>query len=300
MTALDASSGTTPLLLRLAGAARPGLSPRTVAAFARKELRDSLRNRWFMLYTGAFTVLALSLSFVSMGGTGMEGFAGFGRTAASMINLVILIIPLMALTAGASSLVAERERGVLAYVLTHPVSRAELLAGKFLGLAAAMFASIALGFGVSALAIALGGGGTRAEAFVWMVLVAFVLALAMLSVGLLISACARRQGVAMGVALAAWLAFVFLGDLGLMGGALVLGLRAQDMFHLSLVNPLQTFKIASLGAIHASLDVLGPAGAYATQRYGGSLGWLLAAALAVWTAVPLGLAMLVFSRRDAT
>jgi ABC-type transport system involved in multi-copper enzyme maturation permease subunit len=32
-----------------------------VFTIARKEIRDSLRNRWFLLYTAAFAVLALSL-----------------------------------------------------------------------------------------------------------------------------------------------------------------------------------------------------------------------------------------------
>ena len=82
-----------------------------VATLLQKELRDSLRNRWFVLYTVAFTVLALGLSFLALSGAGVVGFAGFGRTAASLINLVLLIVPLMALTVGAQSLAAERERG---------------------------------------------------------------------------------------------------------------------------------------------------------------------------------------------
>ena len=37
------------------------MSPRTTLIIARKELRDSLRNRWFLFYTIAFSVLALDL-----------------------------------------------------------------------------------------------------------------------------------------------------------------------------------------------------------------------------------------------
>ena len=73
----------------------------TIWTLAQKELRDALRNRWFLLYTVAFAVLALAFSYLALAGAGMVGFAGFGRTAASLINLVLLIMPLMALTIGA-------------------------------------------------------------------------------------------------------------------------------------------------------------------------------------------------------
>lgn len=279
---------------------RVALSPGAIAVFARKEVRDALRNRWFIIYGAAFTVLALSLSYVSLGGSGASGFAGFGRTAASLVNLVILIVPLMALTVGAASLAGERERGVLPYLAAQPVTRAEILLGKYLGSALAIIGAIALGFGVSAGVIAIRGGAGQVGSFLALVVGAAALAMAMLSVGALVSACVRRQSVATGIALALWLAFVFLGDLGLMGGALVLGLHAQDLFHLSLINPLQVFKLSALGSVHASLDALGPAGVYAAQEYGRSMGWLLAGALAAWIVAPLALALFIFARRDVS
>ena len=101
---------------------------------AQKELGDALRNRWFLLYTIAFTGLSLALSYMSLAGAGIAGFAGFGRTAASLINLVLLIIPLMALTVGAQSLAHEQEQGTLAYLLAQPVTRVEVFTGKYLGL----------------------------------------------------------------------------------------------------------------------------------------------------------------------
>jgi Cu-processing system permease protein len=125
----------------------------------------------------------------------------------------------------------------------------------------------------------------------------FVLALTMLSVGVLISTMARRAGAALGAAIVLWLLLVFLGDLGLMGSTLVFKLQVADLFRLSLLNPLQVFKMAALGSIHASLDVLGPAGLYATQTYGDGLPWIFAGALAAWTVLPLAAAFAVFTLR---
>jgi Cu-processing system permease protein len=279
---------------------RSWLDAGVIIVIAAKEIRDSLRNRWFILYTTAFTVLAMALSSMSLAGTGSSGLAGFGRTTASLVNLVTLIVPLMALTAGAASLASERERGTLSYLLAQPVNRSEVLVGKYLGLAVALLASLSLGFGVSAAVIAWRSGSANAIDFVRLVALAYALSLAMLSIGFLISAMARRAGVANASALFVWLALVFVGDLGLMGGTIAFKIQVQQLFHLSLINPLQVFKFASLGAIHASLDVLGPAGLYATQTYGNSLTLLFAGALAAWIILPLVAAMTVFRMRGAS
>ena len=53
--------------------------PRNVAIVAMKELRDAVRNRWFLLYAGIFTVLAVALSFLSSLGTAAYGQGGYGR-----------------------------------------------------------------------------------------------------------------------------------------------------------------------------------------------------------------------------
>lgn len=276
----------------------PRLSPGTVLLLARKEIRDALRNRWFLLYALAFTLLALALSLLATAGTGFEGASGFGRTAASLINLVLLIVPLMALTAGAVSIAGERERGTLAYLLAQPISRLELLLGKFVGLATSLGAAIALGFGVSALVMAMRGESADIGACLRLVGLSTVLGLAMLAVGLVVSTLARRSAAGLGVAVSLWLAFVFAGDLGLMGSAIVFQLRPGELFHLSLLNPLQVFRMSSLESVNATLDLLGPAGVFAMQEYPRALPWLFGSALVAWIAAPLALASVVLARRS--
>jgi Cu-processing system permease protein len=270
----------------------------TIWTLAQKELRDALRNRWFILYTVAFAVLALAFSYLALAGSGVVGFAGFGRTAASLINLVLLMVPLMALTVGAQSLAGEWEQGTLAYLLAQPVSRLEVFLGKYLGLALGLLAALTLGFGISGVVIALSGNGAADPmTYVRLVALAFALSLTMLSVGMLISALTRRASVAVGIGLFLWLAFVFLGDLGMMGTAVVLRVPVDNLFWLSLSNPLQTFKMAAILDIRATLDVLGPAGIYAIQRYGDTLLAIFLGVLALWTAVPALIAYLRFAAR---
>jgi Cu-processing system permease protein len=275
------------------------MEPRIITTLLRKEISDSLNNRWFVLYGAAFTGLALLLSWLSLsgGGTGYSGFAGFGRTAASLINLVLLIVPLMALTVGASSMAGEQERGTLSFLLAQPVNRAEVLLGKYLGLAAALLGALTLGFGLSAIIIAGRGAQTDAGAFSLLVGFAFILALGMLSLGFLISVLTRKAAVASGVALVLWLIFVFGGDLGLMGTTLAFKLPIDTLFNLALINPLQVFKMSALIGINATLDVLGPAGTYAMQTYRDSLTWLFLGSMLAWVVLPLFGAYIIFDNR---
>ncbi len=275
------------------------METRIITTLFKKEINDSLNNRWFVLYAGAFTGLALLLSWLSLSGsgTGHSGFAGFGRTAASLVNLVLLIVPLMALTIGAGSLASEQESGTLAYLLSQPVNRIEVLLGKYLGLAFSLLGTLALGFGLSGMIIAGQGGQADARAFGLLAVFAFILALGMLSLGFLISVLTRKTAVATGVALFAWLILVFIGDLGLMGTTLAFKLPINTLFTLALLNPLQVFKMSALMSINATLDVLGPAGIYAMQTYQDSLTWLFLGSLLLWIILPLLIAYFVFARR---
>lgn len=285
---------------RTVRAREPLIDASNIITIARKEVHDALRNKWFVLYSIAFAALSLALASLALAGTGQYGFGGFGRTAASLINLVMLIVPLMALSAGAGSLAGERERGTLNYLLAQPVTRFEVLVGKYVGLAIALLASLCLGFGACAAVIASRAGSADAASFITLVICAYALALAMLSVGMLISSVTRRSSVALAAALFTWLGVVFLGDLGLMGSTLAFNLSVPQMLGLSLVNPLQVFKMASLTSLHASLDVLGPAGLYASQHWGDRLPLIFGGALAGWIVLPLIAAQLLFARRGGS
>lgn len=273
------------------------MSLHTIWTLAQKELRDALRNRWFLLYTIAFLGLALGLSALSRAGAGMTGLAGFGRTAASLVNLVLLMVPLMALTVGAQSLAGEEERRTLSYLLAQPINRAELFVGKYLGLALSLLATLTIGFGLAAAILGLQDAGDPLG-YLALVGLAFLLALVMLSTGFLISAWSRRAGVAVGIGLFLWLLFVFLGDLGMMGTAIVLRMPVDGLLWFSLSNPLQIFKLAAISNLQANLEMLGPAGIYATQTYGDTLGMVLAGLLGVWVLAPALLAYTRFATRS--
>jgi Cu-processing system permease protein len=269
-----------------------------VWAIAEKELRDALRNRWFIVFTIAFAGLALVLSALIQPGGSQLKVASYSRTAASLINLVLLFVPLIGLTLGAANLSGDRETGALTYLLAQPVNRGEVLLGKYLGMAGALLATLTLGFGVAGLALSFQGSINDAGGYLMTVILAYLLALAMLSLGFLMSTLAQKTASALGGALFLWLFLVFLGDLGIMGTAVATQMPIDVLFLTAALNPLQMFKIASILTIQANLEVLGPAGMYATDQFGSMLQPLMIGGLIIWIVIPLMTALTFFSRQE--
>jgi Cu-processing system permease protein len=271
-----------------------------VFLFLGKELEDTRRSRWFILLVVVFAGLALALSLLGMSSLGSVGGAGFGRTTASLLNLVVLVVPLMGLLMSALSVAGEREHGTLLTILAQPVLLEEVLLGKFLGLAAALVGTICFGFGLAALVIARQGGFPQVGGYLVLLGYTALFGLGCLSVGFLISALARSTASAVGIALFFWLVSVFLSDLGLIGTAIVLQLSPRSLLWLSLANPAQVFKLAVLQGIQRNLESLGPGGVYAADLLGDWLPLLLAALLVLWAVVPFAVALLVLRKRGVS
>ena len=263
---------------------------------ALRELREALRNKWLAFYAVGFAALAFALSQASLASAGYSGLGGFGRTAASLINALLLFVPLLGLSVGAGALAGDRERGTLMYLLAQPVNRAEVFFGKALGSGLAVTAAMAVGFGLAALALASAGDG---DAFTYLALTGYtvLLALASLGLGFVISALTRKGSTAMGASLLLWLGLVFFGDLGLVGATLTLRPTPSLLLSMLLINPLQAFKLGAIYSLRATLDTLGAVGQYAAYRFGDALPFLLLGLLVGWIVLSFGAAYALFSRR---
>lgn len=268
-----------------------------IEVIAAKELRDAARSRWLAGFVAAFLVLGGALMLVGSMSSAFGGSAGFGRTTAALVNLVLLVVPLMGVTAGSLAFSLERERGTLEGLLALPVRTDELFWAKFAGLAAALSAAVGLAFGLLGVGLAARGGLGHAAAYAGCLAATLLLALISLALGLLLSVLARRVATALGWALLLWLALVFAGDLGLLGTSLAVRLRPGALLAAAWLNPLSLYRLLAIDAAAAGLEMLGPAGRCAQDILGG---WLRPAALAgllAWLGAALAAALGLF-RRD--
>lgn len=274
------------------------MSLELVAAVAQRELREIGKNRWFWAYSAGFALVSVALTLLGIPGSQIAGAGGFGRTAASLVALAQILIPLMALTMGAQTLAGARERGSMRFVLSHPIDRREVIAGIFIGHAAAMWAAVAAGFGTAAVAGGLLGAGGDPGALLFLAGLTALLATAMLAVGLAVGAAAPRASAAVGTSVLVWLILVFLGDLGVMGTAVATRMPVEVLLASVLINPVEAYRIAAVPTFGSSLDVLGPAGSFAVDTLGGATTAVALGVMVAWVVAAGVLAALFFERKD--
>jgi Cu-processing system permease protein len=219
-----------------------------VRVIAGKEFRDRIRNRWVLAVALIFSLFALAIAYFGSAQQGEVGFRGIDITIASLVSLVIYLVPLIALILGYDAIVGEKERGSLELLLAMPITRFEILLGKFAGLSAALAGATVLGFGSGVLLLA-GQLGTRdLYHYLGFVGSAILMGMAFLSLSLLVSVLALDRVRASGVAIGLWFFFVLIFDLLLMG-LLVLsqGALGSSVFAtLLMLNPADVFRLLNI------------------------------------------------------
>ncbi len=273
-------------------------SLRRVGIVAREEYRRALETRWLFGFTTAFALLVLGLSYFGLAQSREVGFQGFARVTLSLMNLVLLIVPLAALLLGVTSIAGGGE--TLPLLLAQPVTRGEVLAGKFLGLAAALGVAQALGFGGGGLVVAFNAGAEQLPGYLALTALSFVLGALCLAAALAIAALWPDRLKAMSLALLLWLTMVVAYDLAVVGATTMLsGLPLERvLFPALLANPVDLARVLVTLAV-GSGALFGPTSAVLVKLFGTTGGVALGlAVLAIETAVPLAIAARVFRKRD--
>lgn len=103
---------------------------RRILSTAALEFRIALRNRWVAIATALMVVFALVLAAAGAAPTGDIGADRLSVVVASLTSLAVYLVPLLALLMSFDAVAGEVERGTLPLLLTYPVARAEVLAGK--------------------------------------------------------------------------------------------------------------------------------------------------------------------------
>lgn len=259
---------------------------------ARHELLLAARSRWLHWFAVVFAGLALlvaSSGYVLSGGHGLQDFA---RTAVSLVQLVLLIVPLAALVFGTLTLAPERGAAELLYA--QPVPRSAILAGRVLGLFLALAAAQLLGFGVAGLAVQWSAGPYGASQFLVVVALALVLTAVFLSVAAaLASGAPGRRARTLAVALVVWFLAVVLFDLAALGIASLLksGAASRLLITAALLNPVDAGRTGAYLAIEGTAAFGGASLALLRYTGGGVFAAaLIAGSLLLWTVVPAWIA----------
>lgn len=274
---------------------------RMLRLFAREELVLALRSRWtqiFALVFGALAVFVAGAGYALSGGHGVQDFA---RTAVSLVQLVLLVVPLMALLIGVLSLVPDR--GAAEIVFSQPVGRGTILVGKLLGLFQALAAAQAIGFGAAGLLVHNQSGPEGLPGFLLLVAASLVTTAVFLGIAAFLSAGAvgRKRTRALALALVIWFVAVALVDLLALGLATVLpsGRASRVIMVASLANPVGAVRTGALLGIEGTA-AFGAASLALLRFTGGPVGaaLVLGASLLFWLLAPVVLAVRRLGRAD--
>lgn len=263
---------------------------------ARREFVEALRSRWLLGFSGVFTLLALGVSLIGTLGASVGGYSGFGRTTATLVNLILFMVPLMGLSAGGLSLAGEKERGTMGFLLSLPVRPAHVFWAKYVGQGTALATSLALAFGLAGVGLVWKSGLRDGGLYLGCFGLTLLLALISLGLGMLLSSLTQRTAQAVGAVLLVWLGLVFVGDLGLLGTSLAIRLSPEILLACAALNPLTLFRLMAIQGLGAPLEMLGPAGHCAQDVLGRGLWPVGLGFLSLWAAAGTSLAFWFFHR----
>lgn len=253
------------------------------ARLGQREFSAAVRNYWFVVNGGLFLVGGLLLLLFGQQDVSVLGYRGVARSLTGLLQLALFVVPLMALFPAAAAVAGERETGTLGFLLAQPVTRSQVYAGKWCGVAGAVGSSILVGFtAIGAIALS---RGVPVGLFVGLVGLTLLLAGAFVSLGLWLSAASATQGRATSLGLTLWIATLALGSLGLMGAFVGWGVPPLALEVWAILNPVEAFRMALVTLVDPGLSMLGPVGQDLSERIGGPLLVVLSVgSLVVWCA----------------
>jgi Cu-processing system permease protein len=266
---------------------------------ARLELTAAARLNWTRVLMAALALLSSAAAYSAGAANELTGPDGFARTTTALVPVVLILVPLAALILGISGQAAES--GSEPFLFSQPVGRTTVVVGRWIGESIALGGAIVVGLGVGASVVVLGNGADGLMGFVAFVSGAVVLAMTFLSIAAAIAAATDKRAAALGIGTFVWCFFVLLYDgaalsvagwiTGSLGGRILLG----SVFG----NPADLIRVVTL-SVAGTPNVLGAAGEAWIRFLGGTTAATVAAiaALAAWTAAPLGVGAYLMKGRD--
>lgn len=267
---------------------------------ALKEMKDGLRNRWIAAAIILLGALALALSLLGSAPTGSVRVSELDITVISLASLSVYLIPLIALMLSFDTLVGEFERGTMMLLLTYPITRWQVIMGKYLGHVLILFIAIFIGYGGALIILTvIGEGNTDGwQAYGMMMISSLMLGAVFIALGYLVSVLVKERATAAGTAIGLWLVFVVLYDLVLFGALLldegqVIG---QQLFSfLMMISPTDSYRILNLSLFDGVSQAAGIAG---IASEAGMSGLLLVSVMMLWIVIPLTATLMIFQKRE--
>jgi Cu-processing system permease protein len=260
------------------------------------ELGAALRGRTAPFFAAGFGLASVAVALVGLSAGGVLAVQGFARTSVSLLELVVWVVPMLALITGS---VAGAECHELEFTASLPIRRADIILSRWVASTLTLGAALLVGLGSAGVVIGLLAGTADGWRYLRLIGVAVLVLAATLSLGLWVGVAMGTRLKAVGVAVAVWFVLVIGVDLVAIGALAVLppGKAGPWLSALLMASPIDSARALGLSLFHADI-VAGPTGAALRAVLGKAGVWALTVALIGWTLVPLTLAGRRFARSD--
>lgn len=254
-------------------------------SIAHKEFIDHLRNGWIIAVGLAFAIFSLLITFFGFGFTGAVGIGQEQGTLFSLINLVIYLVPLLALLLSYDAIAGEHEKGTLDLLRSYPFNTTLLIYGKWLGLFLVLTATLITGLTAPA-AVSIYSGHTL-QAWTLLLMTSVWVGAVFISIAIMLSILILDRGKLIAITIGIWLLFVVLFDLGVIGILVSTeGDVPMDLVNLLFyLNPTALYRLLSIDLMmdEAMIQQLGLMGQIPPTQ-------ALIAAMIAWTIIPAAIA----------
>ncbi len=278
-----------------------------VFLMAKKEYKQLFRNRWIVVISGLFMILTVLVShYGTISGDSRE-WNDLENTVRYLTAYIEYMVPIFALILGYGSVVRERERGTMELILSYPLDRGEVIAGKFLGLWGVLCTCVIAGLGLGGFVIS-----RQVENVVWSEFYLFILAAVLLggvyiSITMLLSIIFDSSNYAMSGSIFVLFLFSFIWLFSMVALAeLTFGWKQVEAgnpprwyFGIQFFNPVliwYTLLALNIPALREwAMEFGGEEPGYHPEYYDT---WIMIALLLVWIAVPLLVGEYIFKRQE--
>ena len=260
----------------------------TILKVVRYELRNVIRNRWVIAYALFFLVTTELL--LRLGGS-------TPRALLSLLNVVVLLIPLVTIVFGTIYWHGSREFTEL--LLAQPVRRGSLFHGLFAGLVLPLSAAFVLGVSIP-IVLHRGVSADSATLLVLMLVAGVALTAVFGAIATLIAGVVDDRLKALGVALGIWGVMTIAWDGVILWTTVAFADRPLEtpLLVMTFLNPVDLARVLLTLRLDISA-MMGYTGAVFSRMLGGWSGTLAAVGgLALWTLVPGLFALRAFKTRD--
>lgn len=250
---------------------------------AKYVLYDIVRSRFILFYTVFLLVVTLSMYSLD---------SDPGKSTLSLLNIILLVVPLVSVIFTTTHFFNSYE--FIELLLSQPVNRRTIFLAEFFSVALALSLAFLLGVAFPMTLLA------YSEATMYLILSGLLLSFVFVSLAFLASVSTRDKAKGIGVALLFWIYFTLIYD----GFLLYIIYSFSDYplekvtLTLSSLNPVDLARIIILLKLDLSA-LMGYTGAFYKNFFGSSLGITYSFFfLALWTAVPLLVALRKFAKKD--